>query len=119
MRTIYECLGLAIADKAGVDPQYLHDDEDEVVAFQPWPGVSRATYVNVDATNRAGLDRARDMGLVPSGLVDLVVTGDVPYAVRELFDESHKGRVVSLDSSTSISFLAGIFILTSTWSLFP
>ena len=96
MKSVYECMGRRVANKAGVDPQFGHQDEDEVVSFRPWPGVSRATFVNVDTTSKRGIDRAKRMGLVPSGLVDVIVTSDPAYAVEHLFDESHKGRVLAL-----------------------
>ena len=96
VKSIYECMGQTLANRAGVDPQYLHQNKKEVIAFQPWPGVSRASYVNVDTTNKAGLNRAKNMGLVHSGLVDMIITSDITYAVEKLFDESHKGRVLGL-----------------------
>ena len=89
-------MGRTIANRAGVDPRYGHQSEEEVIAFQPWPGVSRASYVNVDTTNKPGLNRAKNMGLVHSGLVDMIITSDITYAVENLFDESHKGRVLGL-----------------------
>ncbi|KAL7529109.1 hypothetical protein ACHAWF_002840 [Thalassiosira exigua] len=96
VKTIYECMGKTLASKAGADPKYGHHDEDEIVAFNPWPGVSRASYVNVDSANKVGIDRGKELGLVPSGLVDVVISSDPAYAVRELFDERHKGRAVAL-----------------------
>lgn len=89
-------MGQTLANQAGVDPRYGHDAEREIVAFKPWPGVSRASYVNADTTNRAGIMRASRLGLVPSGLVDIIITSDVTFAAEHLFDESHKGRLLSL-----------------------
>lgn len=96
MKSIYECLGRTIAKNVGVDPRYGHDADTEIVAFQPWAGVSAASYVNVDTTTKQGIDRARKMGLVPSGLADMIITSDPEYAVSNLYDVNHKGRVLAL-----------------------
>jgi len=96
VKVLYECLGLTLANKAGVDPKFRHQNKREIVVFQPWPGVSRASYVNVDTTNKQGLNRAKNMGLVPSGVVDMIITADIAYAVENLFDVSSKGRVLGL-----------------------
>lgn len=96
LKSIYECMGKTIANRAGVDPRFEHHNEDEIVAFRPWPGVSKASYVNVDTTSRAGIDRAKKLGLVESGVVDMIVTSDPTYAVENLFDATHKGRVMAL-----------------------
>mmetsp|Transcript_29523 Transcript_29523/g.62212 ORF Transcript_29523/g.62212 Transcript_29523/m.62212 type:complete len:108 (-) Transcript_29523:668-991(-) len=89
-------MGQAIANQNGVDPQHGHQNNDKIIAFQPWPGVSRATFVNVDTTSKRGIDRASELGLVQSGLVDMIITSDIAYAIENLFDEYHKGRVVAL-----------------------
>eukprot|EP00584_Thalassiosira_punctigera_P020515 CAMPEP_0172558010 /NCGR_PEP_ID=MMETSP1067-20121228/76645_1 /TAXON_ID=265564 ORGANISM="Thalassiosira punctigera, Strain Tpunct2005C2" /NCGR_SAMPLE_ID=MMETSP1067 /ASSEMBLY_ACC=CAM_ASM_000444 /LENGTH=350 /DNA_ID=CAMNT_0013347249 /DNA_START=34 /DNA_END=1086 /DNA_ORIENTATION=+ len=96
VKSIYECMGQTLANRAGVDPRYGHQLDEEIIAFQPYPGVSRATFVNVDTTNRPGIDRAKQMGLVPSGLVDIIVTSEPKYAIENLFDGTHKGRVLAL-----------------------
>lgn len=96
LKSIYECMGRTIAHKAGVDPRYGHAIDEEVIAFRPWPGVSRASYVNVDTTSRQGVERARRLGLVPSGLVDMIITSNPTYVVENLFDEGHKGRALAL-----------------------
>jgi hypothetical protein len=36
------------------------------------------------------------LGLVESGVVDMIVTSDPTYAVENLFDATHKGRVMAL-----------------------
>lgn len=96
VKAMYECLGQTLANKIGVDPKYRHHNTRELIVFQPWPGVSRASYVNVDTTNKPGLMRARNMGLVPSGLADIIITADIAYAVENLYDDSRKGRVLGL-----------------------
>ena len=52
--------------------------------------------MNVDTTNKQGLNRAKNMGLVPSGVVDMIITADIAYAVENLLDVSSKGRVLGL-----------------------
>lgn len=96
VKTLYECLGTTLANQVGVDPKFNYQDKNEVIAFHPWPGISRASYVNVDTSSKPGLNRARKMGLVPSGLVDLIITSEVSHAVENLFDESHKGHILAL-----------------------
>lgn len=96
IKSIYECLGQTLANQAGADPRFGHENEDKAIAFRPWPGVSRASYVNVDTTNKKGILRAQKLGLVPSGLADMIFTSDLTFAIEKLFDESHKGRVMVL-----------------------
>lgn len=50
----------------------------------------------MDTNSRQGIDRARNLRLVPSGIADIIVTSDPMYAIQKLFDISHKGRVVGL-----------------------
>lgn len=96
VKSIYECLGKTLAHQAGVDPRYGHQSDDEIIAFSPWPGVSKASYVNVDTTNRPGILRAKRLGLVTSGLANMIFTSEPTFAIENLFDESHKGRVLAL-----------------------
>ncbi len=48
-------------------------------------------YVNVDTTTLEGIEEAKELKLVESGLVDYVVTQRL-HAASELFTEDHKGR---------------------------
>ncbi|KAL9188446.1 hypothetical protein ACHAXT_006824 [Thalassiosira profunda] len=95
VKSVYECFGQTIANRLGSDAE-LPEDEEGLVVFRPWPWNSKAKYVNVDVTSRPGIDRAKQLGLVPSGLVDLVVTSDPAYAIEQLFDESRKGRALAM-----------------------
>ena len=52
--------------------------------------------VNVDTTTIEGIDRARDLGLVPSGLANLIFTDKLKYAAIELFGEANRGRAIAL-----------------------
>ena len=60
--------------------------------------------MNVDTTNKQGLNRAKNMGLVPSGVVNMIITADIAYAVENLFDASRKGRVLGLFRRTYNEF---------------
>lgn len=57
---------------------------------------SGANFVNVDTISRPGILRAERMGLVPSGMADLIVTNDLDYSVEHLYDVDHRGRVLAL-----------------------
>lgn len=96
VKSVYECLGQTLTSELGVDPRYDHGSENSLITFNPRPGESRASYVNVDTTTRHGILRAQRLGLVPSGLAGMIVTSDIAFAVENLFDETHKGRVLAL-----------------------
>lgn len=55
-----------------------------------------ALFVNVDTVSSKGILRAEEMGLVPSGLADLIVTPNLNFAIEHLYDKNHKGRVLAL-----------------------
>lgn len=116
VKSIYECLGQTLAHQAGADPRYGHDAEEGIVAFQPWPGVSRASYVNADTTNRRGIMEATRRGLVQSGLADVIISSDPAFAVDNLYDEAHKGRVVALFRHPIDRLVSKFYYLqTATW----
>ncbi|KAL7530297.1 hypothetical protein ACHAXR_004585, partial [Thalassiosira sp. AJA248-18] len=101
VKSIYECFGLAQASRVSVDPRFdgahrTELNEEKLFVYHPWPRTSEAKYVNVDTNSRQGIDRARKLQLVPSGLADIIVTSDPIYAIEKLFDISHKGRVLGL-----------------------
>ena len=96
MKSIYECFGQILANRVSDDPGYDKQGEEELIVFRPWPWASKATYVNVDTTSKSGINRAEKLGLVPSGLADLVITSDPVYAVEHLYDKFHKGRALAL-----------------------
>eukprot|EP00581_Thalassiosira_minuscula_P009474 CAMPEP_0183709650 /NCGR_PEP_ID=MMETSP0737-20130205/5656_1 /TAXON_ID=385413 /ORGANISM="Thalassiosira miniscula, Strain CCMP1093" /LENGTH=315 /DNA_ID=CAMNT_0025937807 /DNA_START=211 /DNA_END=1158 /DNA_ORIENTATION=- len=96
MKDIYLCMGKTLADQVGGDPQFGHHEKKKLVVFQP-EDANGASYVNVDTSNREGILRAKKMGLVKSGKVDLIVTGGpLNYAIEHLYDKSHKGRLLGL-----------------------
>lgn len=95
VKSIYECLDVTLANRAGALPKFGHDTDTEILAYRPW-NKNGPRYVNVDTTTKPGIDRAQKMGLVPSGLADIIFTGDPAYAIEQLYDEEHKGRVFGL-----------------------
>lgn len=94
MKAVYECMGETLANR--IDTHVSWQNEEELEAFRPWPYMSKAMYVNVDTTIRPGIDHAKKLGLVQSGLADMIISSDVEYAVSQLFDGSHKGRALGL-----------------------
>ncbi len=94
LKSIYKCMDLALAVRVGVEPRFGHDKDEELVVFSP--GATGANFVNVDTLTRKGILRAEKMGLVPSGVADLIVTSSLNFAVEHLYDPMHKGRVLSL-----------------------
>lgn len=58
--------------------------------------MSGLSYVNVDLRTTFGIDRARDLLLIPSGQSDVVVSPQVFYASRKLFNASQKGQLLCL-----------------------
>ena len=84
-----------LAVRVGVEPRFGHDKDEELVVFEP--GRTGALFVNVDTLSRPGILRAKKMGLVPSGMADMIVTSNnLNFAMEHLYDEFHKGRVLAL-----------------------
>ena len=94
-KSIYECFDVTIANRAGSLLRFGHSYDSELLAIRPW-GVRGPAYVNVDTTGKKGINRAAQMGLVPSGLAGVIFTSDPAYAIEHLYDVEHKGRVVAL-----------------------
>jgi len=93
---IYKCLDLAVASRAGSLPRFGHDQDEELLTFHPRKKNRGPTYVNVDTTSKAGILRAEELGLVPSGLADIIITSEPKFAIEHLYDDSHRGRVIGL-----------------------
>lgn len=115
--SIFECLGITIADKIGIERKFGHHEEEDIVAFKPWPGVSNATYVNADTRTRQGIDQAKKRKLVESGVVDLIISTDPAYAVEHLFHErAQKGRAIALFQHPVDRLVSKFYYLRSaTW----
>jgi len=94
---IYACLGQTIVNQVGTIPKFGHDQDKELTTFQPWKkwGVN-TTYVNVDTNTEPGILRAKEMGLVPSGIADVIFTTEPHFAIENLYDSSHRGRAMAL-----------------------
>jgi len=95
LKSIYKCMKKTLSVRVGADPRYGHATDKEIVAFEP--GRTGNSFVNVDTLTPPGILRAQELGLVPSGLADLVVTTNaLNFAIEHLYDRSHKGRVLAL-----------------------
>ncbi|KAL7482813.1 hypothetical protein ACHAW6_008472 [Cyclotella cf. meneghiniana] len=92
VKKLYECMGQTLATAAGAGRIFIPDN-NRIIVFNPY---GTGNYVNVDTSNRDGLIRAKEMGLVESGKADLIFTTDVKFAVETLFDEEHPGRLFAL-----------------------
>ena len=61
--------------------RFGHADDSELEVFKPWSSrgndsISKqnAKYINIDVTTSDGIMKGREMGLVQSGLVDVIFT---------------------------------------------
>lgn len=77
------------SDRTGADPQ---SDKMNIVDLGKL-GLWR--FVNVD-TQSSELGRATELGLVPSGVADLIVTSDLSFSLEHLYDEPYRGRVLAV-----------------------
>jgi len=108
-------MGQTLAHRVGADPKFGYDKEDEVVVFEPHAGKDWKV-VNVDTTIKAGILRAKELGLVQSHTTDLIFTMEPNFAGRELYDEANKGRFLALfrhpvERAVSMFY----YLQTATW----
>ena len=61
--------------------RFGHADDSELEVFKPWStrgddSISKqnAKYINIDVTTNKGILKGKELGLVPSGLVDVIFT---------------------------------------------
>lgn len=114
-KRLYQCMGQTLAHRVGADPKYGHSEKDEVVVFQPHDGKDWKV-VNVDTTIKAGILRAKKIGLVQSHTTDLIFTMEPNFAGRELYDEENKGRFLSLfRHPVDRAFSMFYYLQTATW----
>lgn len=114
-KRLYQCMGQTLAHRVGADPKYGHSDKDEVVVFQPHDGKDWKV-VNVDTTIKAGILRAKKIGLVQSHTTDLIFTMEPNFAGRELYDEENKGRFLALfRHPVDRAFSMFYYLQTATW----
>eukprot|EP00591_Stephanopyxis_turris_P012751 CAMPEP_0195514338 /NCGR_PEP_ID=MMETSP0794_2-20130614/5758_1 /TAXON_ID=515487 /ORGANISM="Stephanopyxis turris, Strain CCMP 815" /LENGTH=296 /DNA_ID=CAMNT_0040642561 /DNA_START=1 /DNA_END=891 /DNA_ORIENTATION=- len=86
------CHQLTEACEVGI--QDGHDKDSEIGAFHIGGNMDNK-YVNVDTTNIPGLERAKNMGMIQSGLADVVIIRQL-FHVNSLFDSDHKGRLFAV-----------------------
>lgn len=82
-----QCMGKVLASEQGAGHQL--DEQLEIIQKD------FGNFANVDTTTVLGLRRARELGLVPSRTVDVVVTPHIRQATM-LFDKHHKGRLFAM-----------------------
>ena len=81
------CMGRVVACEQGAGHQL---DEQLELLNKPF-----GNFANVDTSTPLGLQRAAEVGLVPSRIVDVILTPHVREATQ-LFDSHHKGRLFAL-----------------------
>jgi Sulfotransferase family len=81
------CMGRVVACEQGAGHQL---DEQLELLNKPF-----GNFANVDTSTPLGLQRAAEVGLVPSRIVDVILTPHVREATK-LFDAHHKGRLFAL-----------------------
>mmetsp|Transcript_15528 Transcript_15528/g.22705 ORF Transcript_15528/g.22705 Transcript_15528/m.22705 type:complete len:350 (-) Transcript_15528:208-1257(-) len=98
MKRYYGCMGLTAASETGIIDGH---DKDETI--QVWQRenekfnkkISGPKLVNVDASTTKGIDRAKKLGLVQSGLADVVFANLNHYELT-MFDSNHRARFFAL-----------------------
>mmetsp|Transcript_4577 Transcript_4577/g.12946 ORF Transcript_4577/g.12946 Transcript_4577/m.12946 type:complete len:356 (-) Transcript_4577:1013-2080(-) len=88
-----DCLGQRVASDLGGDKKdqlYARESQLRIV------DISGLSYLNVDLRTTFGLDRARDLLLVPSGQSDVAVSPQIFYASHTLYNRSQKGQLVCM-----------------------
>jgi hypothetical protein len=81
------CMGRVVACEQGAGHQL---DEQLELLNKPF-----GNFANVDTSTPLGLQRAAALGLIPSRIVDVVLTPHV-HEASKLFDAHHKGRLFAL-----------------------
>jgi hypothetical protein len=115
VKRLYQCIGQTLAHQVGASPKFGHQDDAEVVVFQPHRGKDWKV-VNVDTTVKSGIVRASKMGLVQSGKADLIFTMEPAFAGEQLFDPQNKGRIMALFRNPIDRLVSKFYYLqTATW----
>lgn len=65
-------MGQTLANRMGGMARFGHHEDTEIEIFQPFKAHPNMKMVNVDVTNTKGIMRAKEMGLIASGKVDMV-----------------------------------------------
>jgi len=71
--------------------------------------------LSVDTTTIMGIRHAEEMRLVPSGLADLIITGNPAFAIKHLYDDAHKGRVLALFRHPVDRLVSKFYYLQTAW----
>ncbi len=82
------CIGFVQASDVGARHGHKHDKTLEVMQEK-----DGSQFVNVDTTTAEGIHRAKKLGLVQSGLADVIVTQHL-HPAATMFNENQKGRYV-------------------------
>jgi hypothetical protein len=84
------CLSLAIASDAGGSAEFAHEETLRVVQFS-----RLLSFLNVDTYTPNGIQRAKQLNLVTSGLVDAIIS-PLLYDAATLFTPTRKGRMITM-----------------------
>lgn len=97
VKSILNCYRLILASEAGITNG--HGEENKLAVVHITVGLNKPEFqypfVNIDSTTKAGLQRAKTLGLAHSGLAEAMVTPFL-YDANMLFDEQHRGRMFSI-----------------------
>jgi hypothetical protein len=89
LKSIYKCMTKTLTVRG------IGGDTDNSLYVLKQKGTGDK-FVNVDTISRPGILRAERLGLVSSGLADIIVAANLNFAIEHLYDDHHKGRVVAL-----------------------
>eukprot|EP00581_Thalassiosira_minuscula_P014568 CAMPEP_0183713170 /NCGR_PEP_ID=MMETSP0737-20130205/8101_1 /TAXON_ID=385413 /ORGANISM="Thalassiosira miniscula, Strain CCMP1093" /LENGTH=1188 /DNA_ID=CAMNT_0025941921 /DNA_START=135 /DNA_END=3701 /DNA_ORIENTATION=- len=84
------CLQLTLAADAGVSEEGGEDETLKVLHFS-----GHVSYVNVDTSTHEGIDRAKNLDLVSSGLSDVVIS-PLLHEASSLFTPTRRGRMFTI-----------------------
>ena len=87
---LVDCLQLTVASNSGVFEGHGDDVELQVVHFD-----RRYNYVNVDLSTFEGIERAKKLSMVSSGIANVAVSS-LLYEAATMFSQINKGRLFAL-----------------------
>eukprot|EP01082_Thalassiosira_pseudonana_P004995 g4567.t1 g4567 contig15:1304446-1306118(+) len=115
-KRLYECMGQTLANRMGGMARFGHHEDTEIEIFQPFKAHPNMKMVNVDVTNTNGIMRAKEMGLIASGKVDMIFTSEINTAADHLFDRKNKGRIFAFFRHPVDRVVSKFYYLqTATW----
>mmetsp|Transcript_38857 Transcript_38857/g.58368 ORF Transcript_38857/g.58368 Transcript_38857/m.58368 type:complete len:342 (-) Transcript_38857:270-1295(-) len=85
-----QCAGLVVACEVG--GREGHDREPELAVVEMNQGLK---YLNVNLSTKEGMERAGRLGMVESGLAEIIITSHIE-PLTELFSPEYRGRMFSL-----------------------